>query len=191
MNWGFGVTPGGDPIVPRFDPMSDPRQYDLFFVPVVVRFLRMFKAGVPMNEEPAYPRMIRAGFYDGLGTLLPLGVYWQEKIAGASFTGFPMDVCFDIFPFERLRNWSVDDEIKAYAECLQVDRFEDSLFAFSVYLKMRGNPAYLPKHQLPNYMIDGDGLIIDYPKDDPLRPRHGGWWEHRDVATPLADEWEI
>lgn len=191
MNWGFGVSFDGTPIIPRYDPMSDPREYDLFFNPVVIRFFRQFKAGVPMNEEPAYARMIRAGFYDGLGTMLPLGAYWQKKIAGRSFTGYRMDVCFDIFSFDRLRNWAVDDELRAYVECLQVDRFEDSLQAFINYLAMRGNPSYVCQHELPDYMVDADGLIIDCPKDDPFRPHHGGWWEHSDIAKPLADEWDL
>ena len=186
MNMGFGVFPDGSPILPKYDPMlDDPRRHSLYFDRAVIRFFKQFKAGVPLNEEPAYVRMIQCGFYDGLGTMLPLGVYWHERIISQSFQLWSIKSCFDMFPYERLVNWYSDDQLRAYHHALQIDRYNDSAKAFLDYLKLRSDPEYVVEHELPSYMIDGDGLIIDYPKDDPFRPKMGGWWTDADRQRDL------
>lgn len=188
MNYGFGITPWGDPILPTYDPMSDPRRYDLYLIPSVVRFLRQFRPGHgALNQEPGFVTVVRAGFYDGLGTLLPLGVYWYERVLSSTYQAWSMASCFDMIPFARLQNWHADDELSEYVRILQVTRFQDASNAFYDYLQMRADPSYSTTHSMPGYMIDGDGLIVE-TKDDPLTPRHGGWWEHSDLAAPIEDD---
>lgn len=195
---GFGLKPDGYPILPRYDPMTDdPRRHSLYFDRATIKFFRSFKPGINagLNEEPAFPRMIRAGFYDGLGTLLPLGVYWYERINAQSYQMWPIAMCWDVIPYERIVNWHTDDELHTYYRALQIDKYEDSAKAFRDYLKMRADPSYETRYELPNYMIDGDGVIIDNPPSNPFRARMGGWFEDRDrrdaLAVSMDDEFDI
>ncbi len=188
MNYGFGITPWGDPILPTYDPMSDPRRYDLYLIPSVVRFLRQFKPGAALNTEPGFVTVVRAGMYDGLGTLLPLGVYWYERVLSSTYQAWSMASCFDMIPFDRLQNWHEDDELREYARILQVTRFQDAMNAFYDYLQMRADPSYSSSYSLPTYMIDGDGLIVEIKPDAPFLPRFSGWWEPSDLAAPVADD---
>ena len=179
---------------------DDPRKHQVYFQRSVVRFFKRYKPGMPegLNEEPAYPRMIQCGFYDGIGTLLPLGVYWFERINSQSFQMWSMDSCWDFIPYDRLVNWHSDDELHAYYRALQIDIYSDSARAFLDYVKLRADPAYKPSYELPSYMIDSDGVVIeDSAVPYPMRPRMGGWWEDRDRRDALAesmdeaDKWEL
>lgn len=156
---GFGLFIDGTPLMPKYDTvLDDPRRHSLFFDQATLRFLRAFKPGATMNTEPAYPRMVQAGFYDGLGTLLPLGVYWFERVQSQGYQLWSIASCFDFIPLSRLSN--PDDEINAYMHCLQFDRYADSGKAFRDYIRLRAMPDYQQEFFLPDYMITGDGEVI-------------------------------
>lgn len=170
--------------MPKHNPLDDPGRHALYLDRACIKFLRDLKAGAPMNTDPAYPRMIMAGFYDGLGTLLPLGAYWWERVHSQSMNFWLLASCFDFFDSGYLDN--PDEQLRTYMHCLQLDRYPDSLKAFNDYRKLRRNPDYEVKFSLPNYMIDGDGVIIDL-EANPFAPRMGGWWEEGDQVVSLAD----
>lgn len=194
--------------MPKHNPMDDACRHAIYLDKNIVRFFRNFKAGAPMNEEPAFPRMIDAGLYDGLGTLLPLGVYWWERVMGQSYTMYSIGLAFDFFPAWRLL--APDAEMKAYMNLMQMDRYPDTQKAWRDYLHDRADPKYksaYPSAVLPDYMITADGEIVpdkDYsvPFDPrPFQPRFGGGVQHVDdlndpvlahLATPGgADEFAI
>ena len=167
----LGLFIDGTPIMPKYNVLDDPGRHMLYLDNATVRFLKAFKPGATLNEDPVYPRMIEAGFYDGLGTLLPLGVYWYERVQAQTLQFWSLASCFDFIPLSRL---SVPDaELKAYIHCLQLDKYEESAKAFRDYLRDRAMTGWEQEYFLPDYMINGDGEII--PDDNAVRDTRPGF----------------
>lgn len=160
---------------------DDCRAMPLYLDRPTLRFFQnLSKHNFPDSEVMV--RMLEAEFYDGLGSLLPLGVYWYERVTKQSFQLWRIDSCFDFIPVERLRK--PDRALRLYIECLQITKYPDTAKAFKDYLAMRAKPGYTPnpKYALPKYVywFHGGSVKVHGPgntgsfKPDLHRARIGG-----------------
>lgn len=152
----FGVDPGGNPIVPRYDPLSDdPGHYALYMESRAMQWLRSFPA-VPPVLEPVWKRMLDADFYDGMGSLVPLGAHWWERLKHQGYNFWLLKDVFGMFPASRLRQ--PDAQMQAYMDIFQLGKYPDNKVAFREYLKVRTEP---PEFEIGDYLITSDGEVID------------------------------
>lgn len=135
--------------------MDNPARHALYMEHRALMWLRSFPS-VPGVAEPIGVRMLEADLYDGLGSLLPLGAYWWEKLQKQSYNFWPVIDVFGMFTTEQLKNPT--KAVKTYIALFQLNKYEDNVAAFNTYLKQRGVG---PDFEIGNYSISGDGEIID------------------------------
>lgn len=167
--------PWGEAIIPKYNSLlDDPRRHALYLDQRMLAWLRGFP-DTPDVLVPVAARAVEADFYDGLGTLLPLGVYWHLRAKSQSFQMWSMASCFDFIAVARLID--PDETLRAYMACLQMPHRDDDMRAFKDYVKLRQEPDYWTAHcysekfTLPDFCINGLGEVInetpaEHPEDD-------------------------